>query len=213
MDGFWINDLDLSTLTSDQFSTFFFDRSIVEGVRAAHEMFLGEFEAFSISVSSPAAMVANVQAMCRNFAELAKIYSPEQLDQGLWAVFANVRCGQYLFDTEIDSRLRIDCVESMYIPFRDVVAGRTTDVKESFYWMWWDIILHELYPVPKEYKYGYLTLTDDQAQMVEAIFRTLSKIFTLDHRGCQICALHGLGHLYHPSLGAVGARVSGRAPQ
>src|ERR1700693_5328929 len=121
MDGDWINDLELSTVTSEQFSTFFFDRPIVAD-DATREMFLGEFEAFAISVSDPAAMVANVQAMCRNFAELAKIYSPEQLDQGLWAVFATVLCGQYLFDAEIDSRLRIDCLESMYIPFRDVVA-------------------------------------------------------------------------------------------
>ena len=199
MDEFWINDFDLSTLTPAQFSTFFFDRPIVEGVHATHKLFLGEFEAFAISPSNPAVMVANVQAMCRNFSELATIYSSEQLDQGLWAVFATVRCGQYLFDPAIDSRLRVDCVESMYLPFRDVVALRTANVKESFYWMWWDEILHDLYPVPKEYKYGYLTLTNDQSQMVETIFQTLSKILALDHLGCQICALHGLGHLYHPS--------------
>jgi hypothetical protein len=198
MDGDWINDLDLSTLTSDQFSTFFFDRPIVAD-DATYDLFLGEFETFAISVANPAAMVANVQAMCRNFAELAKIHSPEQLDQGLWAVFSTVRCGQYLFDFAIDSRLRIDCVESMYLPFRDVVALRPTDVKESFYWMWWDEILHDLDPMPKEYKYGYLTLTNDQSQMIETIFQTLSKILAIDHRGCQICALHGLGHLYHPS--------------
>ena len=97
MDGSWINDFDLSTLTAEQFSPFFFDRPIVKSVEATRAMYLGEFEAFAISVAHPAAMVANVQAMCRNFAELAKIYSPEQLDQGLWAVFATVRCGQYLF--------------------------------------------------------------------------------------------------------------------
>ena len=199
MDGFWIDDLDLSTLTSEQFSSFFFDRPIVEGVDATWEMFLGEFEAFAIAVANPAAMVANVQAMCRNFADLAKIYSPEQIDQGLWAVFATVRCGKYLFDPAIDSRLRIGCVESMYLPFRDVVALRSTDIKDSFYWMWWDEILHDLDPIPKEYKFGYLTLTHDQSQMVEIIFQTLAKILALDHRRCQICALHGLGHLYHPS--------------
>jgi hypothetical protein len=70
-------------------------------------------------------MVANVQAMCQDFAGLAKIYSPEQLDQGLWAIFATVWCGQYLFDAAIDRRLRIDWEESMYLPFRDVVALRT----------------------------------------------------------------------------------------
>jgi hypothetical protein len=90
-------------------------------------------------------MVTNVQAICRNFTGLAKIYASEQLDQGLWAVFATVHCGQYLFDPTIESRLRIGCIESMYLPFRDVIATQTTDVKDSFYWMWWDMILHELY--------------------------------------------------------------------
>ena len=199
MDEFWINDFDLSTLTPAQFSTFFFDRPIVEGVDANYKLFLGEFEAFD--VSNPAAIVANVEAMCRSFAELAKVYSPEQLDQGLWAVFDSVpHYATYLFDPTIEIGLRIDCVESMYLPFRDVVARRTTNVKESCYWMWWDIILHGLRPAPKEYKYGYSILTSDQSQMVETIFQTLSKILALDHRGCQICALHGLGHLYHPSL-------------
>ncbi len=198
MGEFWINDFDLSTLPPAQFSTFFFDRPIVAGVTAKYELFLGEFEAFA--VPNPAVVLANVQAMCRNFAELAKIYSPEQLDQGLWAVFGGVlNCATYLFDPAVESGLRIDCVESMYLPFRDVVARRTTNVKESFYWMWWDIILHGLRPAPKEYKFGYLTLTNDQSQMVETIFQTLSKILALDHQGCQICALHGLGHLYHPS--------------
>jgi len=200
MDEFWIDDFDLSTLAPAQFSTFFFDRPIVEGVDAKYDLFLGEFEAFAISVSNPAAMVANVQSMCRDFAELSKIYSPEQLDQGLWAVFATVRCGRYLFDPAIEIRLRVDCLESMFLPFRDVVAQCTSNVKGSFYWMWWDEILHDLYPVPKEYKYGYLTLTNDQSQIVDTIFQTLSKILAIDHQGCQICALHGLGHLYHPSL-------------
>jgi hypothetical protein len=200
MDEFWIDDLDLSTLTPGQFSIFFFDRPIVAGVDAKYHMFLGGFEAFD--VSNPARVVENVQAMCRDFAELAKIYSPEQLDQGLWSIFGAVlHCAMYLFEPAVEIGLRIDCVESMYIPFRDVVARRTTNVKESFYWMWWDmVLLRDSFPMPKEYKHGYLTLTADQSQMIEIIFQTLSKILALDHRGCQICALHGLGHLYHPSL-------------
>ena len=126
MDGDWINDLDLSALTSEQFSSFFFNRPIVAGADARYHMFLGEFECFALPPSYPAAVVANLQAMCRNFAELAKIYSREQLEQGLWAMFGAVlTCGEYLFDPAIERRLRVDCVESMYLPFRDVVAGLT----------------------------------------------------------------------------------------
>ena len=174
-------------------------------------MYLGEFEAFAISVVHPAAMVANVQAMCRNFAELAKIYSPEQLDQGLWAIFATVRCGQYLFDPAIDSRLRIDCIASMYLPFRDVVALHTLDVKDSFYWMWWDEILHDLDPVPKEYKFGHATLAPNQSQMVETIFLTLSRILAIP----RLSDLRPpwTGASLSPFVGAAGASIFGQAPQ
>lgn len=34
--------------------------------------------------------------------------------------------------------------------------------------------------------------------MVDAIYQTLSRILDINHRGCQWCALHGMGHLYHP---------------
>jgi len=211
MDGFWINDFDLSTLTAEQFSPFFFDRPIVKSVEATRAMYLGEFEAFAISVAHPAAMVANVQAMCRNFAELAKIYWPEQLDQGLWAIFATVRCGQYLFDPAIDSRLRIDCIASMYLPFRDVVALHTLDVKDSFYWMWWDEILHDLDPVPKEYKFGHATLAPNQSQMVETIFLTLSRILAIP----RLSDLRPpwTGASLSPFVGAAGASIFGQAPQ
>jgi hypothetical protein len=130
---------------------------------------------------------------------LVRIYSPEQLDQGLWAVFgAGISCERYLFDPSVDIQSRIHCVESMYLPFRDVVASRTGDVRESFYWMWWDMILHTFEPQCNEYKGGHVTLTRDQDQMLNAMYHTLSRILDIDHRGCQWCALHGIGHLYHP---------------
>jgi hypothetical protein len=63
--------------------------------------------------------------------------------------------------------------------------------------MWWDMILHTFGPMPNEYKYGYLTLSSDQEQMIDAIYHTLARTLALNHRGCQWCALHGLGHLHH----------------
>src|SRR5258707_1254551 len=82
--------------------------------------------------------------MCRNFTELSNVYSHEQIQQGLWAVLSSssVDCQRYLFDPTVDINLRIDCIESMNLPFRDVVARHTADICETFYWMWWDMILH-----------------------------------------------------------------------
>ena len=44
----------------------------------------------------------------------------------------------------------------------------------------------------------YSALNGDRKQMAETMYQTLLKILALDHRGCQWCALHGLGHLHHP---------------
>jgi hypothetical protein len=190
-------EFDLSALTYPQFLAFFFDRPVVDDADQ-YDLFRSGIDRFA--ASDPTTVVGHLQAMCRDFSELAKLYSPQQLDQGLWAVFGvGISCERHLFDTAVDSQLRIDCVESMYLPFRDVVASRTGDIRESFYWMWWDMILHTFEYQPNEYKYGYVTLTSDQNQMVDTMYHALSRILGLDHRGCQWCALHGLGHLYHPS--------------
>jgi hypothetical protein len=229
----WV-EFDLSALTYPQFLAFFFDRPTV-GDDGAYDLFRSGVDGFV--ASDPATVVEHVRAMCQDFAELAKVYSSEQLDQGLWAVFGSgISCERYLFDPSVESQLRIDSVESMYLPFRDVVTRHSGDIQETFYWMWWDMILHTLWSAaeyddstlndpalrddperffealnelmsktrafrPFEHNFG--ALTNDQKQVSEAIYRTLSRILALDHRGCQRCALHGLGHSYHPLSGVL----------
>jgi hypothetical protein len=189
-------EFDLSALTYPQFLAFFFDRPVV-GDEKSYGLFRSGIDGFM--ASNPATVVAHIQMMCQDFAELAKVYSPEQLDQGLRAVFgAGISCERYLFDTSVDVQLRINCVESMYLPFRDVVVRCRGDIRESFYWMWWDMILHTFEPQRNEYKDGHGILTTDQDQMVNTMYHTLSRILDIDHQGCQWCALHGIGHLYHP---------------
>lgn len=187
-------EFDLSLLSYQQFLDFFFDRPVV-GDENEYDLFRSGIDSFV--ASNPATVVGRIQAMCRNLVELTKVYSHEQLDQGLWAVFgAGISCEQYLFDPTVDSTLRIDCIESMYLPFRDVAAHRPININESFYWMWWDMILHTFWLMSDTNDYS--ALNDDQKQLAETMYRTLSKILALNHRGCQWCALHGLGHLHHP---------------
>ena len=190
----WEFEIDLSGLAYPQFLAFFFDRPVV-GQENEYDLFRTEMHSFG--ASDPTTVVSYVQAICRNFAELPKVYSHEQLDQGLWAVFgAGISCEQYLFDPAVDSRLRMGCIESMYLPFRDVAATRIADIPtESFYFMWWHMILFTFWETDD---YTYSALSSDRKQMAETMYQTLSKILALDHRGCQWCALHGLGHLHHP---------------
>jgi hypothetical protein len=191
---FWANEFDLSALSYPQFLDFFFDRPIV-GDDKDYDLFRDGIDKFI--ASNPSIVVSHVQAMCRSFSELSATYSPEKLNQGLWAVFgAAISCEQYLFDSTVDLGSRISCIDSMYQPFRDLVASSAIDKHESFYWMWWDIILHTFWQQAGENSYS--ALSPDQKQILEGMYQTLLRILTLNHRGCQWSALHGLGHLHHP---------------
>jgi len=195
--GFWAKEFDLSALIYPQFLAFFFERPIVVGHKERYELFRSGIDYFI--ASNPTTVVAHVQAMCRDFSALTKVYSHEQLDQGLWAVFgAAISCEQFLFDPTVDLGLRIDCIESMYLPFRDVVANSTIGKEDSFYFMWWDMILHTFWQMADDYKCDYSGLSDDYKRILEAMYLTLLNILALPQQGCQWSALHGLGHLHHP---------------
>jgi hypothetical protein len=144
-----------------------------------YDLFRGGIDAFTATKPT---VVAHVQAMCRSFSELTKVYSHEELNQGLWAVFgAGISCERYLFDPTVDLGLRIGCIESMFIPFKDVVAHSLIDKRNSFYWMWWDIILHTFWHIYYGTDDNYQKLSADGRQMFDAMYQTLLNILALDH--------------------------------
>lgn len=192
---FWAKEFDLSALTYQQFLAFFFDRAVVAN-EEQYKLFRAGIDYFV--ASTPAIVVDYLQRMCRGLAELTNVYSHEQLDQGLWAVFGpEISCEQYLFDASVDQRARIACVESMYLPFRDVVAKSNLGKRDSFYWMWWDMVFHTDY-----FNVGHVfeTHSSDAKRILEAIHETLVRILAIDHPACHWSALHGLGHLPHPKV-------------
>ncbi len=220
---FWAEEFDLSALTYPQFLAFFFDRPVVAD-NEQYDLFRGGTDHFV--ASTPAIVVDHLHRMCCDLSGLVKVYSHEQLDQGLWAVFgAAISCERYLVDPSVDLRARVTCVESMYLPFRDVVAKSKLGKMDSFYWMWWDMILHrfpgktssvsDLFPrdgqqidikqlmeaVRARYEStrAYAALSGDAKEILEAIHETLLKILALEHPACQWSALHGLGHSPHPA--------------
>ena len=212
-------EFDLSALSHPEFLAFFFDRPVV-GDKNEYELFRSGIDYFV--ASNPAIVVAHLHSMCRGFAQLTTVYSSEQLNQGLWAVFgAGISCERCLFDPTVDLQLRIECIESMVLPFRDVVALSAVDKRDSFCWMWWDMILHTFWQDADKFDYAslsgssknivetmyqralqfdYAGLSEDSKQILEATFQTLRRILALDHPACQWNALHGLGHLHHPMV-------------
>lgn len=222
--GSW-TEFDLSALTYPEFLAFFFDRPVV-GDDEEYELFRSGIDRFI--AKTPANVVDHLRRMCCDLSELTKAYSPEQVEQGLWAVFgAGISCERFLFDPSVDIGARTACVESMYLPFRDVVAKSNLGKTDSFYWMWWDMILHtfpgetpeSLDFLPRlvkrqlnvkefikavhahsEAARAYESLSTDAKQVLEAIHETLLKILDLEHPACQWSALHGLGHSPHPKV-------------
>ena len=63
------------------------------------------------------------------------------------------------------------------------------------------MILHTFWAIDD---YDYSVLSGDQKQIAETMYQTLSRILALGNRGCQWCALHGLGHLHHPLVRETG---------
>jgi hypothetical protein len=142
--------------------------------------------------------------MCSNFRAIVHRYSPEQIEQGLWAVFSgDIDCQRYLFQPWVDRAARVACIESMYWVFHGAVAQQRCGSQGTF-WMWWDLILHTngLSKRPTDYRLGHVQLTEDEECIIDAIYRTCSRILEIPHRGCQWSAIHGMGHLYHPEMPA-----------
>jgi len=192
--------IDLSAFTYPEFLTFFFERPVLED-SAAYNLFQPGGRRFD--VANPVRVIEHLTEMCAHFASITTAYSDEQIEQGLWAVFGGtIDCGQYLFTPTVSIETRVRCIESMYCVFRDVVVHQAGGERDTFYWMWWDLILHTdaLRKGPEGYRSGYATLTSDEEQIIDAIFATLCRILDLDHKGCQWAAIHGMGHLYHPSM-------------
>ncbi len=208
--------LDLSTLSYTQWIEFFFERPVVDASRPVVDMteletlLRSEFEDFE--TSDPSCVVKYFAKMCSEFRSILESYSTDQIHQAFALLFyPPLYWPKYLFDLDVDLKTQIHCIESMYVVFAESVP-RVPDLPTLYeYEMWWDIILHDFWAYYGEANPGgrppliedYTKLTQDQQQLLDAIYRTLIKILSIDHRGCQFCALHGFGHLYHPEGSAV----------
>jgi hypothetical protein len=72
--------------------------------------------------------------------------------------------------------------------------------------MWWDSLCYDWHCGNRSRDRG----GEDQL-MQDVIFETLTKILALDSVACQTAALHGFGHLHHPSTEQIiGAYIRGK---
>jgi hypothetical protein len=180
--------LDPSRLTYPEWIRFFFDRPIQE------KIFWDEIDEYDEwrEIAVPARIVQYLRTLCLEHKAIREAYSEEQVEQGLWGIFATYMYQRTLFEPAVDVGTRIQCVEAMYYLYADVVAYLGGDKDDGFYWMWWDYIGHEVR--------AYEALTMDGKQVFDAVIQTLAKILGLPSLNCQWAALHGLGHVHHPKV-------------
>ncbi|MGH9659221.1 MAG: hypothetical protein ACRD96_11800 [Bryobacteraceae bacterium] len=193
-----VKTLDVSVLSYEEWLRYFFDRPFLSGQE--------EYDAFSPPdvdyhvISRPNTVVAYLERLSREHRFILESFSLEQVGQGLWGMFEGsqhlISC---LFHPMIDRDKRVQCIEAMYCVFEEVAMHAEIDVKEYFYWMWWDMVLHHFWCMAN-YEEKYELLTEDMRMILDAMLRTVTRILGLDNQGCQSSALHGLGHLHHPSV-------------
>lgn len=131
---------------------------------------------------------------CSEAGVLLKTFTPEQIDQGLWFIFGaggQEYFSRHLWNTGIPWAVRQACI--LAIPKLWPGLFERADAGTMSY-MLWDSLAYD-------YDDGPLNPQGDhEAQRVqEAMFRALCEQLGSEVSETQIAALHGLGHLGHPS--------------
>jgi hypothetical protein len=185
---------DPSGLSYEEWLRYFFDRPIME--------FSEWYAEGSFQVDNEVTLLTYLQRFNIEFALLQKRFSIEQLDQGLWVLYGPaIHTGSHFISENVPLDLRLDAIASLEPLYLQAVKGWTGDIGEtdSVFFMLWDLLLREMY-YESEYRgrppAGFDAILDKCAE-------TLGRILELDDKACEVCALHGLGHLKTSSARAL----------
>jgi hypothetical protein len=108
-------------------------------------------------------------------------YDDAQFEQGLWFVVGS-QLSEWLWEGEIPLQLRLDCIDTMPVMFREFLVDHPL---ETACFMWWDMLRY----------FG----DSPEPSIVAYMIRALDQILRLPMRHLQMSALHGLAHLTHES--------------
>jgi hypothetical protein len=205
-----LKDLDLSSLSFEQFVRYFFDRKAVPDDQQFDLYMVGlDGEKFDQSApSSPLVVVEHMTGLFTSFGQIGTKYSIEQVDQAVWGMFgANLRLYELIFDSSVPIENRLACIRSMHHVYSDFVTHLQTNLPPNLsgFYMWWDLLLHGFWDsnkpyFPGTYKGDASKLDFESRLMLDVLFETLQRILSLADRESQKSALHGLGHLHHPGV-------------
>lgn len=181
---------DLGGISFENFVLFLFDREVsVESEEDAEHWYYSAEIAFE-----PGEIAAHYVRLFEQPEFLLSQFSKRQLEEGFWAIQSpNLECGvsQLMWVDELPFSIRENCVRSMFHLFERLFAHEALETSVQ---MWWDSLCYDWHCGNRSRDKG----GEDQL-MQDVLFETLSRILELDSVICQGAALHGLGHLHHPS--------------
>jgi hypothetical protein len=165
--------IDTTGYDFDRWIQFAFDHPVSE-----HPWYYTEEMHF---VCSPQSVISYYTRLFLNPRPSLSQYDDARIEQGLWFVVGS-QLSEWLWQSELDLRLRLDCVDAMPTMFRDFLLDHPLD---TACFMWWDMLR---------------TFRDSpDPSIVAGMIRALDEVLRLPVRHCQMSALHGLGHLKHES--------------
>jgi hypothetical protein len=204
----WTNELSLSSKTFEEYVRFLFDRAVVDD-KKLFDCYLTDLDGSNyedIERTKPAVLVEYMTRLFSDFGSLVAGYSHAQVDQGIWGLWGPpLRSGEFIFDPSVPLSQRLACIRSMHEVYKNYVPKFPATEELSGFYMWWDLLLHDFWTVPREfvpgtYRGDYSKLDEESRIVVDEMFETLKLILSLPNHECQRAALHGLGHLDHPQV-------------
>jgi hypothetical protein len=200
--------LDLSSMTFEEFVEFFFARECVPDEKQ-FDYYLTDASGQQYDEAEPSSPSVLVGYLTRLFSEFGRIgpqYSLAQVDRAFWGILGvRLRLYDLLWDSATPFAERAQCIRSMYLVYSDFVAKSEVEEMVNCFSMWWDLILHGFWFQTKLFErraqMGDISKLDAELrQLLDVMFETLKRILALPDRRTQSYALHGLGHLHHPGV-------------
>jgi hypothetical protein len=168
-------DLDPSRFDDEAFARFLFGRPVCQ-----HESDRRLLEA--CDEKQEPERIPFLERACtlfENFADVGARFSPEQIDQGLWYLFASrFNFGDILHAADVPLETRQETIRAMLYPFSRHFANAGGDA----FFMWWDLVL-------------WRANKSEFSEIGPTALEVLEQILKLDSKSCQFAALHGLNHL------------------
>jgi hypothetical protein len=181
--------IDITGYSYEEFVSFLFDREIRASAGKHHPWY------FDIELAF------DPNRLCEFYIRLFRTedfahakYSKAQLESGFWAIHGGAFDGsvqRLIWNTDVPFPARSECIKSMFDLFERLFATEPLETSVS---MWWDSLYYEWECGNRDRQRG-----GEDVLMQDVIFAVLADLLHSSSEVCQGAALHGLGHLHHPS--------------